>query len=252
MIKVTKTFTYPVADDYTHLTDSNDSSGTWTYKGPRYIDVELRPNGTVVDATAMDNADEWSNTLEDDNNEHLLVDANTADGALIASIFNPNPDSDTSDSAVFPHITINLPDGLEYKRNHPPAPDHTYDKEKIKYDFNTNSWQKPFPYFPPFMSWAGVEGNVNSARELYTETVNDSDTWNALTPAVQQAWHDWDSDLEHKISKYKAAGLMPHNVVIANFPGQEDPNAAPVDIDDADSSVGGTGENSTDGVGRNG
>ena len=84
MIYVTKTFSYPVADDYTHLTDSNDSSATWTYKGPRYIDVELRPNGRVVDAVAMENADEWSNTLEDDEHTHLLIDANTKEGALIA------------------------------------------------------------------------------------------------------------------------------------------------------------------------
>ena len=93
------------------------------------------------------------------------------------------------------------------------------------------------------MTWAGIEGNVNSARALYTETVNDSDTWNALSADVQQAWHDWDSDLEHKVSKYKAAGLMPHNVVIALHPGAEHPDEAANNgpIDDADSSVGGPG-----------
>jgi hypothetical protein len=241
MIYVTKTFSYPIADDYTHLTDSNDSSSTWTYKGPRYIDIELRPNGTVVDAIAMENADEWTNTLEDDDHTHMLVDANTKEGALIAAIFNPNPDSDMSDSSVFPHISIALPDGLVYKRIHPPAPDHTYDKEKIQYDLAENKWKKPFPYFPPFQTWAGIEGHVASARALYTETVNDSAVWNALNADTQQAWHDWDSDLEHKVAKYKAAGLMPHNVVTANFPGQEDPKLAKEqgNTDDADSSVGG-------------
>lgn len=241
MIYVTKTFSYPIADDYTHLTDSNDSSATWTYKGPRYLDLELRPNGRVVDAIAMQNADEWTNTLEDDEHQHLLIDANTQEGALIASIFNPNPDSDMSDSSVFPHITINLPDGLVYKRIHPPAPDHTYDKEKITWDFDNQKWKKPFPYFPPFQTWAGIEGHVASARALYTETKGDSDVWNALDADTQQAWHDWDSDLEHKVAKYKAAGLMPHNVVTAMYPGQEDPKLAATsgDTDDADSSVGG-------------
>ena len=241
MIYVTKTFSYPIADDYTHLTDSNDSSATWTYKGPRYIDVELRQNGTVVDAVAMENADEWSNTLDDDDHTHLLVDANTQEGALIASIFNPNPDSDMSDSSVFPHISINLPDGLVYKRIHPPSPDHTYDKERIQWDFDGQKWKKPFPYFPPFQTWAGIEGHIASSRSLYTETKNDSDVWNALDADTQQAWHDWDSDLEHKVEKYKAAGLMPHNVVTANYPGQEDPKLAATtgDTDDADSSVGG-------------
>lgn len=241
MIYVTKTFSYPIADDYTHLTDSNDSSATWTYKGPRYLDLELRPNGRVVDAIAMQNADEWTNTLEDDAHQHLLIDANTQEGALIASIFNPNPDSDMSDSSVFPHITINLPDGLVYKRIHPPSPDHTYDKEKITWDFDNQKWKKPFPYFPPFQTWAGIEGHVASARALYTETKGDSDVWNALDADTQQAWHDWDSDLEHKVAKYKAAGLMPHNVVTAMYPGQEDPKLAATagDTDDADSSVGG-------------
>ena len=241
MIYVTKTFSYPIADDYTHLTDSNDSSATWTYKGPRYLDLELRPNGRVVDAIAMQNADEWTNTLEDDEHQHLLIDANTQEGALIASIFNPNPDSDMSDSSVFPHITINLPDGLVYKRIHPPSPDHTYDKEKITWDFDNQKWKKPFPYFPPFQTWAGIEGHVASARALYTETKGDSDVWNALDADTQQAWHDWDSDLEHKVAKYKAAGLMPHNVVTAMYPGQEDPKLAATtgDTDDADSSVGG-------------
>ena len=189
----------------------------------------------------MQNADEWTNTLEDDEHQHLLIDANTQEGALIASIFNPNPDSDMSDSSVFPHITINLPDGLVYKRIHPPAPDHTYDKEKITWDFDNQKWKKPFPYFPPFQTWAGIEGHVASARALYTETKGDSDVWNALDADTQQAWHDWDSDLEHKVAKYKAAGLMPHNVVTAMYPGQEDPKLAATtgDTDDADSSVGG-------------
>ena len=81
------------------------------------------------------------------------------------------------------------------------------------------------PYFPPFISWAAVEGSLASCHDLYLDTKADTETWNALSADVKQAWEDWDSDNVNKIAKYKAAGLMPHNVVTAMFPGQEDPTA---------------------------
>jgi len=232
MEKSTKQFTYKIADDYTHLTDENDSSATWTWKGPRYYDVECDASYTVRNITALEDPDNFQDTQTDEE-WHFLIDTNTNEGALIASIFDPNPDSDMSDSDVFPHRSIILPDGLVYKRIHPPAPDHTYDKQKIKWDTETNKLKRPLQYFPPFQTWSGVEGHLASCHELYLETKADTETWNALSAEVQQAWEDWDSDNQNKIAKYKAAGLMPHNVVTAQHPGAESPNI----VDDADTWV---------------
>lgn len=234
MEKTTKQFTYKIADDYTHLTDDNDSSASWTWKGPRFYDVECNASYIVQNVTALEDPDNFEDTLSEDE-WHFLIDTNTAEGALIASMYDPNPDSDLGDSNVFPHRSIALPDGLVYKRIHPPAPDHTYDRSKVKWDTDTNKLKRPLPYFPPFISWAAVEGSLASCHDLYLETKADTETWNALSADVQQAWEDWDSDNVNKIAKYKAAGLMPHNVVTAMFPGQEDPNI--VDPDDAEPDV---------------
>ena len=47
MEKTTKTFTYKLPDDYTLQTSEADSSGSWTYKGPRWYGCYIGMNERV-------------------------------------------------------------------------------------------------------------------------------------------------------------------------------------------------------------
>ncbi len=224
MIKTTKQFTYKLPDDYTLQTNEADSSGTWTYKGPRYYACYINSGGFVDTFSQISEPEDLVDRSSSDDNiaANFIVDANTSQGALLASIFVGNPDSDTSDSSVFPHISIPTPNGTVYKRPHPTQPDHTYEKDKIKYDLNNDKWNEPFPWFKPFMKWEGIEGWVKTSRKLFEETQADSAGWNALTTAKKKEWTDWDSDMANAIKNYKAAGLKPHHIVIIDPPGVRD------------------------------
>ena len=224
MIKTTKQFTYKIPDDYTLQTNEADSSGTWTYKGPRYFSCYINADETVESFEPLEDPDNLTSRVQsaDAIIKEFVVDASTAKGALLAAIFVGNPDSDTSDSSVFPHISIPTPNGEVYKRPQPTAPNHTYQADEIRYDVQNNQWREPFPWFKTFISWEGIQGWVKSSRKLYEEKQADSDAWNALSGSEQQEWADWDSDMANCEKNYKAAGLKAHNVVILDPPGVRD------------------------------
>ena len=223
MEKTTKTFTYKLPDDYTLQTSEADSSGSWTYKGPRWYGCYISTNERVDTFEPISDPDNLTSRVNDpDIAAEFVVDAASVKGALLATIFEGNPDSDMSDSSVFPHISIPTPNGEVYKRPQPTAPNHTYDAETISYDVAAGKWREPFPWFKPFMNWDGLKGWVRSSRKLYEEKMADSAEWNKLSTSAKKEWADWDSDMANCEKNYKAAGLKAHHVVIKDPPGVRD------------------------------
>ena len=219
MEKITKTFKYALPDEYTGQTSTKKLEGTWTYKGPRYLNLELSNSGTNT-AVPLTSWEDFMSLTEDGStdDENILLDCIDSDHALLATIFYGNMDSDIGDSDVFPHLAVTLPNGQVYKRPNPTAPDHTYDASKIAWDRQAQAFRKPYPWFKPFQNWPSVDIAIGNERTLYEET-KASDAWASMSADDKAAWDTWDSDQGSISARMKAAGLKSYQYVPTPWPG---------------------------------
>ena len=221
MEKIVKTFKYLIPRGYTEQRGTGELA-TWTYKGPRYISLEVSAGGQVNAAVPIESWEEYEDLTDNMGSEEntTMLDCEDSGDALIATIFYGNRDSDISDSDVFPHIATTLPNGQVYKRPNPTAPDHTYERNNIRYDVAADEFKKPFPWFKPFMTWNGVNTVNEQSRAIYTET-KASDAWADMSADSQAAWNTWDSDTGSIVARMKAKGLQAYMHVPTPFPGME-------------------------------
>ena len=219
MEKITKTFKYALPDEYTGQTSTQKLEGTWTYKGPRYLNLELSNSG-INTAVPLASWEDFLNLTEDTETaeENILLDCIDSDHALLATIFYGNQDSDLSDSDVFPHLAVTLPNGQVYKRPNPTAPDHTYDAQRMKWDRENETFKKPYPWFKPFINWESQDIAIANERILYEETKAKA-SWNDLSADEKAAWDTWDSDLGAISARMKAQGLRAYQYVPTPWPG---------------------------------
>lgn len=223
MEKITKTFKYALPDEYTGQTSTQNLEGTWTYKGPRYLNLELSNAGTNT-AVPLTSWEDFMNLTDDGDTEeeNVLLDCSDSAHALLATIFYGNQDSNISDSDVFPHLAVTLPNGQVYKRPNPTSPDHTYDASRMKWDRETQTFKKPYPWFKPFQNWESLEIAIENERSLYEETKALS-TWDDMSADSQASWDTWDSDLGSIAARMKAEGLRAYQYVPTPWPGMPAP-----------------------------
>jgi hypothetical protein len=237
MEKTVKTFKYALPDAYTSSISSNKLEGTWTYKGPRYLNVEFSKTGKVLSAVPLTSWEDYEDQAMNDGNPHnnLMLDCEDSSNALMATIFYGNRDSDLGDSNTFPHLSQALPNGMVYKRPNPTAPDHTYDKNQITFNMETRTWQQPFPWFKPWTNWKNVDVAIAGERQLYTET-KASDAWADMSADIQSEWDDWDSNTGSVSAKMKALNLPAYMYTPNPWPGQPSgivPNVNPYPANDS-------------------
>ena len=219
MEKITKTFKYALPDEYTGQTSTQKLEGTWTYKGPRYLNLELSNSG-INTAVPLASWEDYISLTEDNSTGevNILLDCQDSEHALWGTLFYGNQDSDIGDSAAFPHVAVTLPNGQVYKRPNPTAPDHTYDAQKMKWDEATSAFKKPYPWFKPFQNWQGVEIAISNERVLYGET-KASAGWDSMSSDEKAAWDTWDSDQGSIAARMKAKGLRSYQYVPTPWPG---------------------------------
>jgi len=221
MERTVKTFKYALPDAYTSSISSKNLEGTWTYKGPRYLNLEFSKAGKVLSAEPLTSWEDYEDQAMNDGNPHnnLMLDCEDSGHALLACIFKGNFDSDTGDSDVFNHLSQTLPNGSVYKRPDPTAPDHTYEKNDMIFDMNTKKWQTPYPFFKSWTNWKNVDVAIAGERQLYTET-KASDAWADMSADSQGAWDNWDSDTGTVSAKMKALNLPAYMYVPKPWPDQ--------------------------------
>lgn len=220
MAKITKTFTYALPDEYLAQTNELGKTGEWTYEGPAYMYVFVKNDtGLIAPSQSFVPAKDAESSAEEariraglDQTAVLLDIANNDTDALIASTFVPK---DTGVSSGYPQKEYKLEDGtVYYSRPEPTSPDHTYDVSNISYDFETGSWQKPFPWFKP---WMTMEQHV-SARDAAIEgsrfTLNE--LGENLTPAQIVEIESFITEMEDLYEKF--AGVEPHMIPFPNDP----------------------------------
>lgn len=220
MAKITKTFTYALPDEYLAQTNELGKTGEWTYEGPEYMYVFVKndtgllaPSQSFVPAKDAESSAEEARIRAGLDQTAVLLDiANNDTDALIASCFTSK---DTGASAGYPQKEYALEDGtVYYSRPEPTAPDHTYDVNNISYDFETGSWQKPFPWFKP---WITIEQHMQARDAAITGCKESLATFGEdLTPEQIVKAEAFIAEMEDLYEKF--AGIEPHMIPFSDDP----------------------------------
>lgn len=234
MSRIKNTFTYKIPDGYVEQTSVNDSSATFTYRGPQYLGIAVDKNNNVSGGAREETSESF---LTQRPGDPVVISA--YDHPLEAAILwgQLGVDSSDQDSSAYPHLTVNLPDGDDnhvYKAPWPPLPWKAYEST-MQYDTNTGvfsglTWHKPWA------NWGGIGGQAAALRarsdeEVARITALGSDATDADT-AKKDAWLAMNTEIDNKINVYQAAGLKPHQVVWTRTPDWEAP-ATPIEDSDA-------------------
>lgn len=162
MAKFTKTFSFSQPDEYLAQTNELGLTAEWTYEGPQYLWVFVSEDGflqvsqSFIAARSPEDRAEEARIRAGLDQRAVLLSPGTSDvDATIASLYLGK---DTGEGAGYPQKEYAFPAGhpnageVYYKRPDPQGPDHTYDATAIEYDFATDSWKQPFPWFKPWMT----------------------------------------------------------------------------------------------------
>lgn len=208
--RIEKTFTYDMPDAYLHQTSALNKTGTWTYKGPRYMwifaDAETKK---VISRFHYTEADNGADVPQPNGQIKILVDANV--NPDIASLLHNEWDYGVD----LPQYTEELPDGSFYGHSDPQAPDHTYELTEIQYDVETSSFIKPYAWKQPHVTWAELLVWRNTALE-------NTDSKMRTCPAEKlEAWQAYRQKLRDIPAVFE--GVDPWKV-----PFPQDPDAVPL------------------------
>ncbi|MAH08380.1 MAG: hypothetical protein CL961_01780 [Euryarchaeota archaeon] len=219
MVNIIQTFTYKIPDDYTEQTSVNDSSASFTYRGPQFLELHVNKDGSVGGAKE---ADAEMYAMQNENGD-IVISAH--DHPLEAAVLwgSLAMDSSDQDSAAFPHKTINLPDGGDdhvFKYPWPPFPWKAYEASSLTWNSSTKSFGS-MDWHQPWTNWGNIGAQANGIVERANEAIaevdakespSDSDT------AYKAAWVAYKTEAENKVQAYMNAGLKPHEVSWTHSP----------------------------------
>jgi len=179
--RIEKTFVFDLPDQYLYQTSALKKTGTWTYKGPRYLwifaDAET---GKIKGSFHYTERDDGDLVPTPEGQIKIKVDANV--NPDIASLCHNEWDYGVD----FPQYVEQLPLGYTYGHSDPPAPDHTYEITEIQYDAETETFVKPYPWKKPHMTWEELlrwrDININQSDIMYRDAIN---------PVIKQKWADY-------------------------------------------------------------
>lgn len=145
---ISKTFSYPLPDDYLYQTNTQNKTGTFTYNGPDkvwvFVNNETGKLNSGLHYTEKDDGEDIPTPI---GSTKVCLTAEN-DPELLSIVWLGD-----NDYSTLPQKVENLPDGAVYARPDPTPPDHTYELMECEYDFATKTWKKPFPWKKPHMSW---------------------------------------------------------------------------------------------------
>lgn len=181
MENISKEFTYNLADDIYHQTNDLKKTATLTYNGPakKYVVVDSSTN-KLTGATITQ---EQYETFNETNDEMYAVEVDCDKDTLICSILNVaiNPED-------VPNISEAVPgSNIPYVRDEPVLPDHTYEATEITYNKGSQSFDKPFPWKKPYITW---EDKIQARNVM-------------LTNYDRRLSEDLPTDLYNTVANYK-------------------------------------------------
>lgn len=183
MTNITIEFTYDLPDDQYYTTNENHLTGRLTYTGPaeKYLQVDIATNKLTGYTIQAPEFEDYNN--EDDGYYAVAVDCST--DPLMCALVGP-----VGELSGFKEVSEEIPgDSIDYVRNDPPAPNHTYNITEIEYNPISKKFIKPLP-------WKG-SSNMESWEDLI-RTRN-----NRLKNADIRLSDDLPSGLYNEIAAYK-------------------------------------------------
>lgn len=181
MAKITKTFTYNIADDYLYQTNNLGKTGEWTYNGPDKIWIFIYKETNLITCafkTAEEDGENYPTPLDQ---YKLMVDCET--NPLLCCLVGAD---DPTDHQLLPQYEEELPDGMIYKRPATPVPDHTYEAAEIQYNPATGELVTPYPWKKPHVTWEDIRVGRNG--EL---TASDDRVVPDLPLSLKTAWEEF-------------------------------------------------------------
>jgi hypothetical protein len=188
MAKISKIFSYNLADDYLAQTNDLQKTALWTYNGPDkvwvFIDNETKKLFNTTYYTAeMNGADiptpEGTTKLE----------INCANNGLIGTLLGA---CDPIDGSTLPQFSETLPNGEIYERPMSPMPDHTYEINDATYDFNTDEWTLPWK-----QTWVTWEQLISRRDGLLTDVTIEMRNVRDLPESIQTLFDAYKLELEN-------------------------------------------------------
>lgn len=140
MTNITVEFTYDLPDDQYHETNENHLTGTLTYNGPavKYLQVSSETNKLTGYAISSAEFEDYNN--EDDGFYAVEIDCNK--DTLMCALVGP-----VGELTGQTQVSEEIPgDSVDYVRDDPPAPNHTYDIKEIEYNPVSKKFITPFPW----------------------------------------------------------------------------------------------------------
>lgn len=145
---ITKTFSYPLPDDYLYQTNAENKVGTYTYTGPDKLWVYVdNDTGKLHSGICYTDNDDGEGVPTPIGQTKVLVTAED-DPEILSMVWLGD-----NDYSSLPTVAQELPDGSVYSRPDPTPPDHTYELMDCVYDIENKQWVKPFPWKKPHMDW---------------------------------------------------------------------------------------------------
>lgn len=209
MTKISKTFTYTIADDYLAQTNDLGKTASWTYDGEDkvwvFVDKETNKLRNTQYLTAAEDGADYPTPLD---MHKVMIDCES--NPLLCTLLGAD---ELKDYSELPQIEEELPDGNTYVRPANTTPDHTYEILDIEYDPATGEFLEPYPWKKPWMSWADVRNNRNIKLRVSDDRIVDD-----MPSALKAQWEEYRQKLRDLPQTYGAANggetppVAPHKV----------------------------------------
>lgn len=201
MAKISKKFTYNIADDYLAQTNELGNTAEWTYDGEDkiwvFVDKETNKLHHTNYLTAAEDGETYPTPL------HMYkVEIDCNENPLLCTLFGADEIRDYNE---LPQFSEELPDGHVYSRPLHPTPDHTYEVLDLEYVPTTNTFKEPYPWKKPHMSWQDIR-----ARRNVILTITDDKDLPDMPESVKQKWQAYRQALRDLPQTYGASsGAIP-------------------------------------------
>jgi hypothetical protein len=207
MTRISRTFTYDLADDYLAQTSELRKSASWTYNGPDRIWVFLDNETNKLYGTNF-------YTLEEDGPSIpsplgcTKLEINCQANPLFCTLVGA---SDHVDGDALPKYSEDLPNGEVYTRPLNPMPDHTYEFNDAEYNPRTQQWS--YPWKKTWVTWDDIRSVVASQlSQVETELRGLSD----LPSSLRTMLETYKTELENFETTW--AGIDAHKVWLPIHP----------------------------------
>lgn len=163
MTRISRVFTYDLADDYLAQTNELQKVASWTYRGPDRIWAFVNNDTNKLYGSNFYTLEEDGPTIPTPEG-HTKLEIDCSSNPLFCTLIGA---SDPVDGNTLPQYSENLPNGEVYTRPMHPMPDHTYDFKEAEYDPASNSWS--YPWKKTWVTWDDLRTVV--AKQLADVTL---------------------------------------------------------------------------------